>query len=449
MKKTKVLIMVLIVSLLVLLIPNLSNAAIEVTKEVYGNNGSAKYIFKGLKLDATHEYEFGITKTKAAQVEKWHLITEYSETDATVNISGGTREFTDVITAVDTGYITIRDKNEPETLVVDHHPIDLTIPYLNITNFTVLNNGKEFGSSQGQSININCWTAGNSKAYFQYEKISDEKVISKYKEIKAKNGDFNELKPLLKTKSPTSNWTTWNYWNGYGGTDSVGYGCPEHQINAPDYGLYYMWIYLAGNNIKDLYGYILVDNLQPEIALDSISLPKTAQVKMGETLTLNPTFKPENTTNKIVTWNSSDESVATVDNAGKVTPKKIGSTIITVTSQDGNKKANCTVTVVAKSTDSGNNNGGNNNNGNTNNGSTNNGNTNNGNNNNGNNNTGSGANKGNTATGNGTNNGKDNTLASGTIPQTGENMFIFVAIAIVIISGAIAMYQYRKNKDIK
>lgn len=141
---------------------------------------------------------------------------------------------------------------------------------------------------------------------------------------------------------------------------SNGYGYTQRNVNTPDYGLYYMWIYLAGNNVKNLYGYILVDNLQPEIALDSISLPKTDEVELGKTLTLTPTFSPVNTTNKIVTWSSSDESVATVDNAGKITPKKIGSTIITVTSQDGNKKAFCTVTVTQPNTSNNNNNDNNN-----------------------------------------------------------------------------------------
>ena len=77
-----------------------------------------------------------------------------------------------------------------------------------------------------------------------------------------------------------------------------------------------MWIYLAGNNTRNAYGYILVDNLKPEIALDSISLPSTKNVSLGETLTLIPTFSPANTTNKIVKWSSSDETVATVDNNG-------------------------------------------------------------------------------------------------------------------------------------
>ena len=127
-----------------------------------------------------------------------------------------------------------------------------------------------------------------------------------------------------------------------------------------------MWVYFSQNNLKDIYGYILVDNLQPDIALEGMSLPKTATVEMGKTLTLTPTYNPTNATNKIITWSSSDETVATVDNTGKVTPKKIGSTIITATSQDGNKKATCTVTVAKEgSTNNQNSNTGNNNTNNT------------------------------------------------------------------------------------
>ncbi len=65
---------------------------------------------------------------------------------------------------------------------------------------------------------------------------------------------------------------------------------------------------LFRNNLKPMYGYILVDNLQSDVALESISLPATVTVKIGKTLTLILTFNP---TNKIVTWSSSYTSVAT------------------------------------------------------------------------------------------------------------------------------------------
>ena len=197
MRKTKYLMMILFISMVLFLIPNFSNAAVEVSKEVYANNGSAKFTFTGLALDKSHEYEFGFTKTAATEVSNWHLITEYTENSATIDITAGTEEFTDVIVATETGYITIKDKTT-STVVLQPCAVDLSIPYLNLTDYTVINNGKEFESgNQDSTIEINFWNARNSKAYYQYVKITDENIISKYKEIKNKNGNFNDLQTLL------------------------------------------------------------------------------------------------------------------------------------------------------------------------------------------------------------------------------------------------------------
>lgn len=427
MKRTKYLMITLIIGTILFVLPNISHASVDVTKEVYANNGSIKFNFTGLTLDKTHEYEFGFTKTATTKVENWHFFTVSTETTATIDLPAGTEEFADIIVSVDTGYITIRDKTT-DTVILQPYAVDLSTPYLNLTNYTVINNGKDFNTSSNNSLQINFWNARNSKAYYQYEKITDENVINKYKEIKGKNGDYTNLQSLLKTKAPSSNWTTWDYWNGYGNSTTSGFGYPQKTINTPDYGLYYMWIYLSGNAVKSTYGYILVDNLQPEIALDSISLPKTKTVELGTTLTLIPTFSPENTTNKIITWSSSDESVATIDNNGKITPKKIGSTIITITSQDGNKKATCTVTVVETSNNNNenNNNSGTNNNGNTNNIKEQNKETQN----------------------NGTNGKTDNTIASGKLPYTGINIGLISSIVLLIVISIFAYIKYNKLRDI-
>jgi len=349
MLKNKKILTILLAIVMVLAIPNMVNAeetTVTVERNIYSNNGSMKFTFTGLTLDKTHEYEFGLTKTSASQVEKWFDITEYTENTAIIDIMTTTKEMRTVINAVDTGYITIKDKTA-DTVILQPYGVDLRTPFLNLTNYTVINNGKEFGYGTTNGINIALRCASNSQPYYQYQKITDQNIINKYKEIKSNNGDFNSLQSILTTNIPSSNWTTWSYWNGHDSLNGMnGYGYPQSPVNVPDSGLYYLWIYFSGNNLKPLYGYILVDNLESEIVLDSISLPSTKTVKLGETLTLTPMFNPENATNKIVTWESSDETVATVDNVGKVTPVKVGSTIITVTSQDGNKKATCTVTVT-------------------------------------------------------------------------------------------------------
>lgn len=416
MKKTKLLSILLVIVLLSMVFSlNYSKAAsITVTRNIYSNDASMKFEFKGLELDTTHEYQFGLTTTKAESVEKWYLVTEYTSTSANIDITSNT--FRTVINKVDVGYVTIKDKTT-DKVILQPYAIDLKIPFLQLTNYTVINNGKDFGFSDTNSIKISLRNAHNSKAYYQYEKITDEKLISKYKELKAKNGDMLQLQSLLKSETPKANWNEWEYWNGYDLNGTSGVGHTQSPISVPDTGLYYMWLYFSGKDIKPMYGCILVDNLENEIALDSITLPKTQEVEIGKTLTLKPTFSPENTTNKIVTWTSSDETVATVDNAGKVTPKKIGSTIITVTSQDGKKKASCTVTVVGKNANTTTNN------------------------------TVSNTTKNNTTNTNNT--VKDTTIKGGVLPKTGIGFGLIITIVSLVGGGVFTYFKYNNLKDIK
>ena len=80
------------------------------------------------------------------------------------------------------------------------------------------------------------------------------------------------------------------------------------------------------------------------IAVESVTLDITSTIlNTGETLTLTATVKPDNATDKTVTWSSSNSSVATVDANGKVTAVAQGTAI--VTAKAGDKTATCTVTV--------------------------------------------------------------------------------------------------------
>ncbi len=83
-------------------------------------------------------------------------------------------------------------------------------------------------------------------------------------------------------------------------------------------------------------------NLVSEITLAALA------IYVGESETITATVKPDDATNKALTWTSSDETVATVDATGKVTGVKIGTTTITATAQDGSGvSGSCTVTVLS------------------------------------------------------------------------------------------------------
>jgi parallel beta-helix repeat protein len=77
------------------------------------------------------------------------------------------------------------------------------------------------------------------------------------------------------------------------------------------------------------------------VTLDQETLTLTAG---GDTGTLTATVAPENATNKNITWESSDETIATVSD-GVVTPVTVGTVDITVTTEDGEFTATCVVTV--------------------------------------------------------------------------------------------------------
>lgn len=81
---------------------------------------------------------------------------------------------------------------------------------------------------------------------------------------------------------------------------------------------------------------------------DSVVIPEpdTKVFKAGETIQLTATIYPATTTDKSVTWKSSDESIATVDANGLVTATGVGTVTITAITADG-KTCDIVLTVEA------------------------------------------------------------------------------------------------------
>ena len=121
-----------------------------------------------------------------------------------------------------------------------------------------------------------------------------------------------------------------------------------------------------GNTIIDPEGNILVNNIvnihlnyaddytaeadwieeDEDVAVTGIEVtPTSSEIKVGGTATITATVKPNNATNKNVTWSSSNTAVATVSESGVITGKSEGTATITATTVDGNHTAEATITV--------------------------------------------------------------------------------------------------------
>lgn len=74
--------------------------------------------------------------------------------------------------------------------------------------------------------------------------------------------------------------------------------------------------------------------------------PASAELVKGDKLKIKPVFTPADATNKKVTWSSSNEAVATIDENGKVTAVAGGITMITGISEDGNFSGSSMITVT-------------------------------------------------------------------------------------------------------
>ncbi len=103
-------------------------------------------------------------------------------------------------------------------------------------------------------------------------------------------------------------------------------------------------IIVRSKSNTDIQGYCEV-TVKQDASLKGIALSASdMNLNVGGSKTLSVVYTPEYAANKNVTWVSSDPSVVMV-NDGKLVGLKEGTATITATSEEGNFKAECTVTV--------------------------------------------------------------------------------------------------------
>ena len=111
--------------------------------------------------------------------------------------------------------------------------------------------------------------------------------------------------------------------------------------------------YMSGKATLNGSSYSLEKKVQIKVIqpVTGVSMtPTTASIDLGKTVKLLAEVKPDNATDKSVTWKSSNTKIATVSNKGVVTAKKGGTCTITVTTNDGGFTATCKITVIVHPT---------------------------------------------------------------------------------------------------
>ena len=418
MKVIKILIMALLIYALMFCISNSVNA-VSIERDFINNAGSINVKFSGLTLDPNNKrYEWGFTQLKNDEVKKWYDLTQFDNNKANIIIDVLIPEMRNIVLKSDIGFVTIREKGGNN--ITEPIEVDLKIPLLRLTNRSVLNNGEKLNVDD-KEVKVKLFDA-SANIEFQYEKVTDEIVINKYKEIKNNNSSIYDIEKIIKKELPVDNWKKWEIGGGWMfDIDPPAGGYPERKINVNGEGLYYMWIKAYKKNSKVGYGLILVDNLGANVPLEGISLSSSYDIKVGEEKRLNIEYTPTQASNREVTWKSEDESIATVDKEGRVKGIKTGSVKIVATSKEGNKTATTIVSVIDKDNVY----------------------VQNENKNNANTNTNANINKDTDKKINDVK--KDNTTAKGRLPQTGESLIAVSAIFIIGLVMVVGIKIYNKN----
>lgn len=186
-----------------------------------------------------------------------------------------------------------------------------------------------------EHINPNEGTYHPMRFRFSTAPILAESVTLDKTEATLNDGETLELKATVAPENVTDKTVTWK-----SSDESVATVDANGKVTAVDAGTATITA-TSGDGAAFAECAITVNKLA-----ESIELNKTeSTIYKGKTDIIIATVIPENTTDKTVTWKSSDESVATVDENGIVTAVGRGEATITATSGDGNASADCKVTV--------------------------------------------------------------------------------------------------------
>ncbi len=268
------------------------------SKTVTVKQAAAGVIDPSLDVD-TEVLTFGAEDASAQTVtvtslREWNAITE----DAWINIVKGDGTFAVTVNAADlyeprTGTITVANDTNSATITVTQAGLIDPILEVDVEELALGASGEE--SYIVNVTSLREWNAVPNDAWINVEKGNGKFTITV-----APNTTYDSRRGTITVSNDTNSAT----------------------VTVNQEGLTFWYV--------------------EEIELDVT----TATLDINDTLQLTATIYPDNATNPVLDWKSTDNAVATVSNTGFVTAVGAGNATITVTAADGsNVSASCAVTV--------------------------------------------------------------------------------------------------------
>ena len=209
------------------------------------------------------------------------------------------------------------------------------------TGVAIVNQNGEVTAKKAGEVIITAKASNNKedKVRIRILDINPVNINISESDINMEAGEEKQLGLSFNPVNTTNRSVTWT-----SSDDSIASVDSRGKITAKKEGTVKIIVY-SNNDRNVKYESILKVYGKDTKASDIIINNSNATLYVDSTIDLKATVIPNTTTNKNVTWSSSDNTIATVDKNGKVTAKKSGKVTITAKTVNG-KTANCSVKVI-------------------------------------------------------------------------------------------------------
>lgn len=299
MLKSKRILLIILILMLLIIIPTIVNAeetftttdGIVVKKIVTGfSNGSIELDISNIELSSEGNYVWGIGSSASVDnITKWYVLGDINSAKSTtkINLTVQDRDILSLLRKTDTAYLYIKN-NADDSLIVDALQLDLTLPPLYAFNYTTwLDSYYIIG---GNLSSVNQWdgtTYNIVNAYYKFERIADETLISKYKQAIINGTSLSNVFSIDKnTVMNIENWNACTRDHSYPFTKIDKSEIPTER------GTYYLWLKAKDTDSKTVYGCLIIDidGDGPKVESIRVTSPNSGTYTTGQTVKIRVEF---------------------------------------------------------------------------------------------------------------------------------------------------------------